>query len=52
MLFILDAGGSIPQERILQSLRLFSEHVMPAFADKSATNGAKSREPDAAMPMP
>jgi len=51
MVFILDAGGAVPQERILQSLRLFAEHVMPAF-DKSSTARTSEREPDAALPMP
>jgi alkanesulfonate monooxygenase SsuD/methylene tetrahydromethanopterin reductase-like flavin-dependent oxidoreductase (luciferase family) len=31
MLFIINTAEVIPQEKVLQSLRLFSEQVMPAF---------------------
>ncbi len=31
MVFILNAGDAVPQEKILNSMRLFAEHVMPAF---------------------
>ena len=35
MVFIINTGEQVPQERVLRSLRLFAEQVMPAF-DKDA----------------
>ena len=31
--FILNANETIPQEQVLESLRMFGREVMPAFAD-------------------
>ena len=31
MVFIINTGEVVPQERVLKSLRLFAEEVMPAF---------------------
>ncbi len=53
MVFIINTGEQIPQDRVLRSLRLFAEHVMPAF-DKAAPGRAaqpRSRRPaQPAMP--
>ena len=35
--FMLNAAEIIPQQHVLDSLRLFAEEVMPAFADSQAT---------------
>jgi alkanesulfonate monooxygenase SsuD/methylene tetrahydromethanopterin reductase-like flavin-dependent oxidoreductase (luciferase family) len=37
MVFILNTAEQIPQEKVLQSLRLFSEHVMPALDKTTRT---------------
>jgi alkanesulfonate monooxygenase SsuD/methylene tetrahydromethanopterin reductase-like flavin-dependent oxidoreductase (luciferase family) len=42
MLFIINTGEQIPQERVLRSLRLFAEQVMPAF-----DTGARAAKPKA-----
>ena len=46
MIFIINTAEVIPQERVLRSLRLFAEHVMPAL-DSSVAQGP-SPEPQAA----
>ena len=33
--FLLNADETVPQEQVLDSLRLFAREVMPAFADGS-----------------
>jgi alkanesulfonate monooxygenase SsuD/methylene tetrahydromethanopterin reductase-like flavin-dependent oxidoreductase (luciferase family) len=36
MVFLLNAGEVIPQEKVLRSLRLFAEHVLPKFDPEAA----------------
>jgi alkanesulfonate monooxygenase SsuD/methylene tetrahydromethanopterin reductase-like flavin-dependent oxidoreductase (luciferase family) len=36
MVFLLNAGEVVPQEKVLRSLRLFAEHVMPHFDREAA----------------
>jgi len=36
MVFLLNAGEVIPQEKVLRSLQLFAEHVMPKFDPEAA----------------
>ena len=44
MVFIINTAESIPQEKVLRSLRLFAEHVMPALdPDRLGHNGATQR---------
>jgi hypothetical protein len=50
MVFILNAAGAIPQEKVMQSLRLFADHVMPAF--EGASRGVGSPVTGAAPVMP
>jgi len=38
--FLLNAAENIPQEQVLNSLRLFAKEVMPAFADSRARAAA------------
>jgi alkanesulfonate monooxygenase SsuD/methylene tetrahydromethanopterin reductase-like flavin-dependent oxidoreductase (luciferase family) len=33
MVFIINTAEVIPQERVLKSLRLFAEHVMPVLSE-------------------
>jgi hypothetical protein len=33
--FLLNAAETVPQEEVLDSMRLFATEVMPAFADSS-----------------
>jgi hypothetical protein len=47
MVFIINTAEVIPQEKVLQSLRLFAEQVMPAF-DRDATRAPNAREPASA----
>jgi hypothetical protein len=47
MVFIINTAEQIPQEKVLNSLRLFAEHVMPAF-DKDATKIAAATAAPAA----
>jgi alkanesulfonate monooxygenase SsuD/methylene tetrahydromethanopterin reductase-like flavin-dependent oxidoreductase (luciferase family) len=56
MVFILNTAEQIPQEKVLRSLEMFAEHVIPAF-DKSekparAANGARTGKPLTPAPMP
>ena len=53
MVFILNAAEQIPQEKVLNSLRLFAEKVMPAFdkGAKGTTIEPKARDLSEA-PMP
>ena len=39
MVFILNTAEVIPQERVLKSLRLFAEHVMPALSGPKRSGG-------------
>ena len=41
MVFIINTAEVIPQERVLKSLRLFAEHVMPVL-DHGAGKARKS----------
>jgi alkanesulfonate monooxygenase SsuD/methylene tetrahydromethanopterin reductase-like flavin-dependent oxidoreductase (luciferase family) len=53
MVFIINTGEQVPQERVLRSLRLFAEQVMPAFdRDASAAKPKRrsSRPGEPAMP--
>jgi alkanesulfonate monooxygenase SsuD/methylene tetrahydromethanopterin reductase-like flavin-dependent oxidoreductase (luciferase family) len=45
--FLLQAAEIIPQQQVLDSLRLFAEEVMPHFAD----DGAETRSGDVAQPV-
>ena len=53
MVFIINTGEQVPQERVLRSLRLFAEQVMPAF-DRAAPAARPKRRPGrpAAPAMP
>ncbi|MEX0682726.1 MAG: LLM class flavin-dependent oxidoreductase [Dehalococcoidia bacterium] len=53
MVFILNAAEQIPQEKVLNSLRLFAEHVMPAF-EKAGIQASvvTAAERESALPMP
>ena len=58
MVFILNTAEQIPQEKVLNSLRLFAEKVMPAF-EKDATTPAEPtkaarprRSPHALLAVP
>ena len=51
MLFILNAAESVPQEKVLNSLRLFAEEVMPAFEGRSDSS-IRGAAADPALPMP
>jgi alkanesulfonate monooxygenase SsuD/methylene tetrahydromethanopterin reductase-like flavin-dependent oxidoreductase (luciferase family) len=46
MVFLLNMGEAIPQEKVLKSLRLFAEHVMPKF-DREAPAAKASAKPAA-----
>jgi len=53
MVFIINTGEQVPQGRVLRSLRLFAEQVMPAFdRDASAAKPKRrsSRPGEPAMP--
>ncbi len=53
MVFIINTAEQIPQEKVLSSLRLFTEHVMPAFDSppaKKAAAKSKKQAPAPAMP--
>ena len=43
MVFIINTGEQIPQKRVLRSLRLFAEHVMPAFEREPRAPKTKPR---------
>jgi len=49
MVCIINTAEQIPQERVLRSLRLFAEQVMPAF-DKETPGRAKARSRPLAEP--
>ena len=40
--FLLNAAETIPQQQVLDSLRLFAEEVMPHFADDSAAEESRA----------
>jgi hypothetical protein len=44
MCFLINTGETIPQEKVLASLRLFAEEVMPAFTRKERAEAAKADE--------
>ncbi|MFN0094948.1 MAG: LLM class flavin-dependent oxidoreductase [Dehalococcoidia bacterium] len=44
MCFLLNTGETIPQEKVLGSLRLFSEQVMPAFTKRERAEAARAAE--------
>ena len=48
--FIINTGEQISQERVLRSLRLFAEHVMPAFDKESPATKPKVRRRRLAEP--
>lgn len=50
MVFIINTGEQIPQERVLRSLRLFAEHVMPAFDKEAPSAKPKARARRLAQP--
>jgi alkanesulfonate monooxygenase SsuD/methylene tetrahydromethanopterin reductase-like flavin-dependent oxidoreductase (luciferase family) len=53
MVMIINTGEVIPQERVLKSMRLFAEHVMPAFdPDAGASPAEPSARELAEAPMP
>ena len=41
MVFIINTAEVIPQEKVLNSLRLFSEQVMPAFQRGRSTSATR-----------
>jgi alkanesulfonate monooxygenase SsuD/methylene tetrahydromethanopterin reductase-like flavin-dependent oxidoreductase (luciferase family) len=41
--FLLNTAEALPQQQVLESLRLFAREVMPAFSSGSATDGARKR---------
>jgi hypothetical protein len=47
--FIINTAEQIPQEKVLNSLRLFADHVMPAF-DKEAAPVPARKTPAPATP--
>ena len=49
MVFIINTAEQIPQEKVLNSLRLFADHVMPAF-DKEAAPVPARKTPAPATP--
>jgi len=50
MVFIINTGEQVPQERVLRSLRLFAEQVMPAFDREAPATRAKRRPGRPAAP--
>jgi alkanesulfonate monooxygenase SsuD/methylene tetrahydromethanopterin reductase-like flavin-dependent oxidoreductase (luciferase family) len=50
MVFIINTGEQVPQERVLRSLRLFAEQVMPAFDKDAPAAKPKRRRAAAASP--
>lgn len=51
MVFMINAAEQIPQEKVLRSLELFAEHVMPAF-DKDAPSTKRAASGPALTPAP
>ena len=53
MVFILNTAEQIPQEKVLNSLRLFAEQVMPAFDKDAQAPAAEPKARDLSQaPMP
>jgi alkanesulfonate monooxygenase SsuD/methylene tetrahydromethanopterin reductase-like flavin-dependent oxidoreductase (luciferase family) len=53
MVFILNTAEQIPQEKVLNSLRLFAEKVMPAFDKDAAAPAVEPKARDLSeAPMP
>ena len=53
MVFILNTAEQIPQEKVLNSLRLFAEKVMPAFDQEATATVAEPKARDLSeAPMP
>jgi alkanesulfonate monooxygenase SsuD/methylene tetrahydromethanopterin reductase-like flavin-dependent oxidoreductase (luciferase family) len=52
MVFIINTAEQVPQEKVLRSLRLFAEQVMPAFDREAAATNATSARDLAEAPMP
>ncbi len=52
MLCIINTAEQIPQERVLRSLRLFAEQVMPAFDRESPARRPRARRPVVEPAMP
>ncbi len=50
MVMIMNTGEVIPQERVLKSMRLFAEHVIPVFERDSAVAGVAPPGPELAEP--
>jgi hypothetical protein len=44
MVFLINTGETIPQERVLASLRLFANEVMPAMTVRERAEAAKAEE--------
>jgi len=53
MVFILNTAEQIPQEKVLNSLRLFAEEVMPAFEQEPREQSVETKARDLSeAPMP
>jgi len=52
MVCIINTAEQIPQERVLRSLRLFAEQVMPAFDREAPARRPKARRPVVEPAMP
>jgi alkanesulfonate monooxygenase SsuD/methylene tetrahydromethanopterin reductase-like flavin-dependent oxidoreductase (luciferase family) len=50
MVFIINTAEQIPQEKVLRSLRLFAEHVMPAFDPDARTAVVAAEVPQPTAP--
>ncbi|MEX1102963.1 MAG: hypothetical protein WED87_01860, partial [Dehalococcoidia bacterium] len=44
MVFLINTGETIPQEQVLESLRLFAREVMPAMTVKERVAGQRAAE--------
>jgi hypothetical protein len=44
MVFLINTGETIPQEQVLNSLRLFAREVMPAFTRAERAEAMKAAE--------
>ena len=50
IMFLVNSKQVIPQEQVLNSLRLFAKEVMPKFKDSSSSSPSKSVDLTAAAP--
>ena len=49
--FLLNAAETIPQQQVLDSMRLFAREVMPHFTDDSAAEASRAAaKAEAAVP--